>query len=322
MATKTGGPNNDILNGTSAADTLYGRGGNDTLNGLASADKLYGETGNDTLRGGLGDDRLDGGSGVDTASYSDATGGVDVRLLFGQGWGNRGADTLVSVENLTGGAYNDVLYGNDGKNILRGSGGNDDVYGYGGNDTLYGGDGNDKLGGAAGDNVLYGGNHDDQLEGGSGVDQLYGEAGTDGLFGGNGNDRLYGGAGDDHLDDLGDGDDWLVGGLGVDYLVGRAGSDTFAFETIQDTGIGEQIADFVQGVDRVDVSLIDADVGLGGDQAFTFLGNDTNFTAPGQIGYLQSGDYTYVYLNVDRGSPPEGAFAMYATNLAASDFVL
>ena len=84
--------------------------------------------------------------------------------------GNRGADTLVSIENATGGAYNDVLYGNDGNNILRGSNGNDVVAGFGGDDRLYGG---------SGDDDVYGYDGNDRLAGGLGSDTLIGFAGLD-----------------------------------------------------------------------------------------------------------------------------------------------
>ena len=60
-----------------------------------------------------------------------------------------------------------------------------------------------------------------------------------------------------------------------------------------------------------------------GDQAFTFLGNDTNFTAPGQLGYVQDGSFTSVYLNNDADPSAEGAFFMDGTiDLDAADFVL
>ncbi|PSB19819.1 hypothetical protein C7B76_06740 [filamentous cyanobacterium CCP2] len=52
-------------------------------------------------------------------------------------------DTLVSIENLTGSAYDDSLIGNAGVNVLNGGAGNDTLRGGAGNDTLIGGTGND-----------------------------------------------------------------------------------------------------------------------------------------------------------------------------------
>lgn len=53
--------------------------------------------------------------------------------------GATGAD----IENATGGAGNDILYGNELTNELIGSAGDDVLYGEDGNDTLKGGEGND-----------------------------------------------------------------------------------------------------------------------------------------------------------------------------------
>ena len=78
--TITGGPGNDVLDGTVGDDVMFGGGGDDTLSGLGGNDRLNGEFGNDTLRGGEGDDRLQG--------VQFATSGVDV--LFG----DAGADTF------------------------------------------------------------------------------------------------------------------------------------------------------------------------------------------------------------------------------------
>ena len=61
--TLTGGPNNDLVAGTSAAG--------ETLSGLGGNDLLFGDDGNDTLIGGAGSDLLVGGEGNDTYSYCD-----------------------------------------------------------------------------------------------------------------------------------------------------------------------------------------------------------------------------------------------------------
>jgi Ca2+-binding RTX toxin-like protein len=57
----------------------------------------------------------------------------------------------------------------------------------------------------------------------------------------------------------------LSAGLGADRMTGGAGLDTFFFESIQDTlHFEDDIIDFVQGEDRIDVSAIDANVSLAG----------------------------------------------------------
>jgi len=162
------GSGNDVLtikepiaqnNGTSFVFTgirMYSsqQGGADTLTGGDGNDLLYGGAGNDTLNGGAGSDVLNGGAGTDTATYADAGSAVTVNLAIttGQNTGGSGSDTLVSIENLVGSAYNDILTGNTGDNVLAGGAGNDTSIGGTGSDTiLFGvGHGQDQAWGGAG----------------------------------------------------------------------------------------------------------------------------------------------------------------------------
>ena len=129
------------------------------LNGTAGNDVILGKAGNDVLHGGPGTDTLHGGDGNDTAHYFDATGPVTVNLtrtVFQDVGGGQGSDMLYSVENLTGGAFNDKLTGNAGDNILHGGAGDDWLVGGAGNDVLDGGAGNNVLhGGAGNDTYLF-----------------------------------------------------------------------------------------------------------------------------------------------------------------------
>lgn len=143
----------DVMNGTTGADWLKGIGGDDKLNG---------SDGDDILNGGAGRDLLDGGVGIDTASYADAQTGVAVDLGTRKGsYGEAIGDRLVSIENITGSAYGDALFGNAANNVIDGGAGADVIEGGMGLDTLSGGDG------------------DDMLNGGKGIDQLAGGAGVD-----------------------------------------------------------------------------------------------------------------------------------------------
>ncbi|WP_421837713.1 cadherin domain-containing protein [Novosphingobium sp.] len=153
---------NEVLIGTSSADTLTGAGGDDTLWGGAGNDRLTGNGGNDGLNGGTGADIMDGGAGHDTYIVDDA--GDQVIETAGNG-----SDTVkasisytlgAAIENLTltGSAYlsgtgNDLvntLIGNDGDNLLTGLGGSDTLNGGAGSDTLLGGLGRDVLTGGTG----------------------------------------------------------------------------------------------------------------------------------------------------------------------------
>ncbi|WP_374840227.1 M10 family metallopeptidase C-terminal domain-containing protein [Mycoplana ramosa] len=120
-------------------------GGNDTFKGLG---------GNDVLKGGAGADVLDGGKGTDTATYAGSS-AVNVNLATGVATGGHAqGDKFVSIENLTGSSYNDVLTGNGGRNVIDGGAGNDTINGGAGNDTIRGGTGQDTLTGGSGADVF------------------------------------------------------------------------------------------------------------------------------------------------------------------------
>ncbi len=253
-----GGAGNDTLDGGAGNDTLYGGDGDDLLLGDGGAinpggsfnDLLYGGAGNDTLDGGQAADTLDGGDGVDTVSYTSSTAAVYVDLNLqdgataqsGGGAGNHAAgDVLVSIENVTGSAYNDTLIGDAGANVLIGGGGND---------TLNGGDGVDTADYSASDaavtvnlatGVGLGGHAEgdtlisiENVTGSAHADTLIGDDQDNVLSGLGGNDTLIGGAGADYLDG-GFGDDLLVGGMD-DTLDGGSGFDTFRREDNAGTG--------------------------------------------------------------------------------------
>lgn len=138
---------------------------------------------------------LEGSVGVDdTVSYVNAggvNGGVIVDLSSGMAFDltNGDTDTLISIENVTGSAFDDILAGDPGANVLDGGAGVDLMFGFGGNDILFGGAGDDtSLDGGAGDDMLFGGDGIDNLDGGDGDDVLSGDAGDDVLSGGAGAD--------------------------------------------------------------------------------------------------------------------------------------
>jgi len=172
-------------------------------------------------------EELIGSVGVDdTASFVNAggaSGGVVVDLGAGYAFDltNGDFDTLTSIENVTGSAFDDTLVGDAGANVLDGGAGVDQMFGGDGNDTLNGGDGGDFLYGEAGNDTLHGGAADDLLDGGLENDTLFGDAGNDSLMGDAGNDTLVGGAGNDTLN----------GGLGADVF-------NYSFNLAQSPGSG------------------------------------------------------------------------------------
>lgn len=156
MARINGNNRSNTLNGTSGNDIIYGLGGNDTL---------FGNGGNDVLEGGTGADHMDGGDGIDRVEYRRSSSAVTVNLALGYGVGGEAqGDTYVSIENVYGSRYNDIITGNIADNLLYGRNGNDTLNGGAGNDDLYGGNGNDILNGGIGSDDLIGGRGSDTYE--------------------------------------------------------------------------------------------------------------------------------------------------------------
>jgi Ca2+-binding RTX toxin-like protein len=150
IANLSGSAFDDTLTGDDSANILTGNGGNDVLNGGG---------GDDLLIGGPGDDVLNGGDGIDTASYAVANAGVTVNLAvtLPQNTIGAGTDTLSDIENVTGSAFDDTLYGTNDANVLNGGAGNDSLWGYSGDDILIGGPGDDFLfGGPGADDFVFG----------------------------------------------------------------------------------------------------------------------------------------------------------------------
>ncbi len=279
---------------TGGADLLIGGPGADFLAGGAGNDTLLGAGGDDTLTGGSGDDLLDGQVGADTADYGDSTTGVAVSLaLSGAQATGFGSDTLISIENLRGSAFADVLTGDELNNILLGLAGDDRLFGAGGADQLAGGAGRDTLVGGAGDDALFGQEGADALNGGLGADRLFGGTDADSLIGEDGADLLNGEAGDDTLDggigdDVlsgelggdnlagGDGGDVLFGGADADSLGGGAGGDVLNGEGGADTLAGGDDSDTLSGEEGADVLTggRGADVLIGGGGADRFVFTD------------------------------------------------
>ena len=173
------------LTGSSLNDRLMGNSGANLLDGGAGDDIIIGGDGDDELIGGSGADRLNGGAGKDWARYHDSAQGVAIDLdAQTAAQGDAAGDQLISIENLEGSKFYDLLRGDDGANILLGKGGDDALHGRGGNDQINGGKGNDFLTGGDGKDILLGGNGNDLIDAGAGRDVIKGGAGNDTIYGG------------------------------------------------------------------------------------------------------------------------------------------
>lgn len=119
--------------------------------------------------------------------------------------------------------------------------------GTAGNDIIRTGNGNDTLGGAGGNDLIFGGAGNDTILGGAGLDRLYADAGRDRLQGDGGLDDLYGGT--------------------------DSSADVFVFSAVSDSGLGasrDRIYNFTTGADDIDLSVIDANTALSGNQSFAW----------------------------------------------------
>ena len=166
------------------------------------------------------------------------------------------------------------------------------------------------------------------LDGGDGVDVMSGQSGNDALSGGDNDDRLSGGLGDDLLDG-GTGGDQLAGGAGADQLRGGSGRDWFVYQSFAEsaTGSRDRLLDFVAGVDRIDLSDIDANAELAGNQAFVWGGEVASraqaATAGGKVVFwVENGNTIVQAMNGSYGLVSLELLINGVQKLDAGDFVM
>ncbi|MGE3776201.1 MAG: M10 family metallopeptidase C-terminal domain-containing protein, partial [Pirellulaceae bacterium] len=259
-------------------ENVIGTAGDDMLYGNALANSFAGGPGHDLLVGGFGDDvylfdadtnfgydAVDDAAGSDTLDFSSTqTQIIHADLSSGVIQAGSGALTLASsdtIENVIGGALDDVLVGNSYANILEGRGGNDRLAGGGGDDT-YRFDADADL---AHDIIDESPGGNDTLDFSATTElDLTADLSQSGLQLVNANlvltltasdtvENIYGGARNDTL--IGNGlNNTLVGGLGNDVLAGGAGDDIYRFDA--DTFLGADLVDESGGgVDTLDFAL-------------------------------------------------------------------
>lgn len=329
----------DVLSGRSGREFLIGdvqfaktgvaiTGGNDTIRGGGDSDILAGDVwrtqavgsnlaivaitgGDDRLYGDVGDDWIVGDVwDLSEASSSSAITGGDDKLFGGDGddqlWGD------VSIEG-TGYAF---------------TGGDDTLDGGMGNDLLQGQDGND----TAAFNSIARAVRVDLIAGtatGQGNDELHdienirGSSRADQLRGNNQANVLDGGSGDDILAGR-NGNDTLIGGAGRDEMTGGIGADTFVFRRVADSGVDEAGRDVISGWDAgdvIDLSAIDANTLLAGDQSFTVITSGN--PGAGEVRLVANAAGYLLRINVDGDADIEMTIQVNTTiAITAADFVL
>jgi Ca2+-binding RTX toxin-like protein len=246
----------------------------------------------------------------------------------------------------TGNTLANVITGNVAANALNGLAGNDTLDGGSGADRMLGGTG-------TGNDTFYVDNLGDQVV-------EYTNQGSDAVFSsitytlaanvenltltgtaalsGTGNtlaNVITGNGGKNVLSGLA-GADTLAGGANADVLIGGTGPDRFDFNLVSDSIATITARDAIRagggavafegagvaGGDVIDLSGIDANTGLAGNQAFVFGG-----TTAGHLSLVNSGTTTIVNANVDADAAFEFVLAIedggvLASAYKAGDFIL
>ena len=158
--------------GSEFDDVLTGAGDGNALSGGPGNDALIGDEGYDRLDGGPGDDDIDGGGSDDRISFAKAQSGVQLDLSAGTATGD-GTDAVTAVSDVTGSAFDDRLWGDDGSNSIEAGHGDDVLEGRAGDDFLDGGSGRNTLDGGDGNDTCFVGAESTGCEGMVIVDPLY-----------------------------------------------------------------------------------------------------------------------------------------------------
>ncbi|PZU92163.1 MAG: hypothetical protein DI527_10535 [Chelatococcus sp.] len=355
--TVTGGAGDDTLSTEGGADTVTGGAGDDIISTGDGDDivKVTGRTdGFDTIDGGAGFDQivatarnaiigLHSVSGVELIT-ANGLAGVAIRGSAEADILDFSATTLNGITRISGDGGDDTIIGSAGDDVIIGGAGDDRLAGGGGNDVFlfYDLSGRDVIEGGEGYDAIRADRNDSVLVWGTvtGVEEvsaagftnvkIVGTAGADvidltgiavsgirWISGGDGADTITGSAEAD----------LIIGGLGRDELAGGAGADVFDFDAIAEIGLGstaDAIADFVAGVDRVDLSTIDASTRLGGNQAFSFIGDAVFGRVAGQL-RVENGDPATTRVQGDVNGDGVADFELVFHGkpaLGATDFVL
>jgi hypothetical protein len=259
-----GGANADTITNTGRIDYVSLGAGDDKYTGSNFADLVIDGDGSDDIKLGGGNDIYIAPAGADeqTGSDLDGTDTID---------GGTGIDSYILDEDSSQGQtvlYDSVYINIDivahheatvttkaiAANSSSGPTGSDTVKNF------------ENVTASYGDDVIYGN---------AAVNILKGEDGSDGLFGYAGNDTLIGGSGGDVL----------VGGLGADKLTGGAGGDQFIFLSASESGplkaARDTILDFEDGIDQINMSVIDSNTknGTQFNDDFRFIGVNVEFVA-------------------------------------------
>ncbi|MEL7098642.1 MAG: calcium-binding protein [Pseudomonadota bacterium] len=220
----------DVFEGSSQNDTVFGGNGSDQIRGNAGDDFIAGGASSPGTGFGEGTQVLRGGAGNDVITATGAS----------QFYGDEGDDVIA------GSMQDDTIFGGAGEDLIRTRGGDDSVEGGNGNDSIRSGGGDDTIFGGAGRDSIR------AVEGAEGDMVVYGGSGVDTIIAGDGDDVIFGGDSGDIIEGRG-GNDALFGGDGSDRFQFRFDSLQFDMSgNVIGGGLGEDVIhDFANGPDRL-----------------------------------------------------------------------
>lgn len=269
----------------SGNDTLIGGNGSEEYRDQSGDDIISMNGGNDFVLAGTGYDTIDGGSGIDT-------------VTFGQLLDPFGGSVVVK----NGITFDLAVTGQQ----LLGDFGIDSFKNF------------ENVTGTPENDILFGTSAANEMAGSSGADVLNGRSGNDLLKGGRGADTLVGGLGGDHL--------WGHDGNGA---VGDGAADTFSYFSVAESSLLQPdiIWDFEDhvagGMDKIDLSAMDASTLLRGNNAFVFVGTSAFSSAQGEVSRNWINGDTIVRIDTDGDVDAEMMIIFKGIiTLTEDDFVL
>lgn len=316
----TGNQSNNSILGNKFSNTLRGGGGDDTLNGGEGFDVLYGGLGNDTYVLDAVNDIVTeaGGGGIDTILTSKSR-----SLMNYTGIENMTLSGLLEI-NATGNQLANMLTGNSAANILDGGLGADRMIGREGEDTYIVDNVSDVI--VEGYSPML--DIDTVKSSVISIDlKKYGSYVENGTLTGSLNLNLTGNDGANTLNGN-SGKNIITGGLGYDTMTGGTGADVFLFKSEGGVWFNDPdvITDFTRGVDKIDLSGIDTDTAIPGDQAFKFSSSQVIDGSIGSVTYILDDfagtvdDKTVIYLYAPSWQQTISLKGLQT--LSAADFIL
>jgi len=266
--------------------------------GTVNNDTIVGDAGNNRLVGGSGNDNLNGGGGNDTI-FGDLTSSITTPIFSYNNkfytLSNAGSWTQAQAQAVSLGG-NLVAVNDAAENQFL-------VNTFGGSESLWIGLTDQVTEGAFawanGEAVTYTNWFPGEPNNAGNEDYAEFNFGSAGRW----NDRPDFGKLQRGIIEIGSSADTLTGGLGSDTLAGGLGNDVFRYTSAAESAAGvsnrDTITDFQLGLDKLDLSAIDANPFMRLDQAFGFLGSSATFTNVGQLRFQVSGGNLFLYGNMD-----------------------